>query len=575
MANGVLGVAVSGLVAFQRSLQTTTHNIANVNTEGYSRQRVETGTTLPEFTGGGFIGTGVEVNNISRSYDQFISAQLRTSSSSFGEVDSYSRLATQVDNLLADEDTGLAPTIQGFFDAVNDVANDPASIASREVMLINGESLAQRFGVISERFEGLKSQVNSDLKNITDSINIYSETIADLNKTINADLGRANGQQQPNDLLDKRDVALNKLSELVDISVIPQSNGMIEVVMSNGQPLVMDGQFSKLGTQRNELDPFKLDITLTAATGGPQLVGGQVTGGQLAGTLRFSEEILEPAQQKLGAVAAAVAMEFNAIHETGFDLDGNSGEPFFKFDRDEVVVRANTQNTSPAVVTAGFNDINTNPAGASSADIDTSDYLLKFDGTDYSLTRMNDNSVIALTESAGALTPTNPSDKLPGITLGISSAATAGDEFLIRPTYQAAQNLAMNITDARQIAAATNLDTDGVTVIPGPLPGDNRNALNLANLANTTGMFGGTTSFQGVYGEIVSKVGGLTHAANVGATAQENLLNNAIGARENLAGVNLDEEAANLIKYQQAFQAAAQTISIASSLFDTLLGAVR
>jgi flagellar hook-associated protein 1 FlgK len=575
MANGVLGVAVSGLVAFQRSLQTTTHNIANVNTEGYSRQRVETGTTLPEFTGGGFIGTGVEVNNITRSYDQFISAQLRTSSSNFGEVDSYSRLATQVDNLLADEETGLAPSIQGFFDAVNDVANDPSSIASREVMLINGDSLEQRFGVISERFEGLRSQVNSDLKDITNSINIYSETIADLNKTINADLGRANGQQQPNDLLDKRDVALNKLSELVDISVIPQSNGMIEVVMSNGQPLVMDGQFSKLGTQRNELDPGQLDITLTAATGSPQLIGNQISGGKLAGTMRFSEEILAPAQQKLGAVAAAVAMEFNAIHETGFDLDGNPGEPFFKFDRDDVVVRGSTQNTSPAIVTAGFNDININPAGASSADIDTSDYLLKFDGTDYTLTRMNDDTVIALTESAGSLTPTNPSDKLPGITLEINSAAAAGDEFFIRPTYQAAKNLAMNISDPRQIAAATNLDTDGVTVIPGPLPGDNRNALNLANLANSTGMFGGTTSFQGAYGEIVSKVGGLTHAANVGATAQENLLNNAIGARENLAGVNLDEEAANLIKYQQAFQAAAQTISVASSLFDTLLGAVR
>jgi flagellar hook-associated protein 1 FlgK len=207
MANGVLGVAVSGLMAFQRSLQTTSHNIANVNTEGYSRQRVEAGTTLPQLTGGGFIGTGVEISNISRSYDQFISAQLRTSSSNFGEVDSYSKLATQVDNVLADPATGLEPVIQSFFDAVNDVANNPSSIASREVMLINGESLEQRFGVISERFEGLRNQVNSDLKDITSSINSYSETIANLNIAINADLGRANSQQQPNDLLDKRDVA--------------------------------------------------------------------------------------------------------------------------------------------------------------------------------------------------------------------------------------------------------------------------------------------------------------------------------------------------------------------------------
>lgn len=575
MANGFLGVAVSGLMAFQRSLQTTSHNIVNVNTEGYSRQRVETGTTAAEFTGGGFLGTGVEVTTISRSYDQFISGQLRTSSSNFGEVDSFNKLAGQIDNLLADPDTGLEPAIQSFFDATNDLANNPTSIASREVMLINGVSLEQRFGVISDRFEGLRKQANNDLKNITNSINSYSKTIADLNININADLKRSNGQQ-PNDLLDKRDVALNKLAELVDISVIPQPDGMVSVVMSNGQPLVMNDQVSRFGVQQNELYPDKLEITLTAAAGGkPQLVGDQITGGKLAGTMRFSEEILDPAQQKLGAVAAAVAMEFNAIHETGFDLDGNPGEAFFKFDRDEVTVRGNPQNTSTAIVTAGFNDINTNPTGASSADIDTSDYLLEFDGADYSLKRLDDDSVIALTVSAGTLTPTNPSDKLPGITLEISAAAAAGDQFLIRPTFQAAQNLTTNIADARQIAAATNLDADGVTVIPGALPGDNRNALKLANLANTEGMFGGTTSFQGAYSEIVSKVGGLAHAANVSATAQENLLNSAIGARENLAGVNLDEEAANLIKYQQAFQAAAQSISIASSLFDTLIGAVR
>lgn len=572
MASGLLGTAISGLLASQRSIETTSHNIANVNTEGYSRQRADLKTNAAEFTGSGFIGTGVHVGNISRSYDQFISAQLRSSSSAYGEVDQYKNFAARVDNLLADPKTGLSPAIQSFFNAVNDVANDPSSITARDVLLAEGESLSQRFTSISSRFEELRNQVNADLKSSTETINSYTAAIADLNQRISSDSARLHGQQQPNDLLDQRDVLLNKLSELVDTSVVPQEDGMVTVLMGNGLPLLIGDRASTLGVQADKFDPTKQVITLQQEAGNTQIISHHMAGGKLAGVLRFRDEMLDPAQQKLGAVAAAVAMQFNAIHKAGYDLQGEQGEAFFKFSgTGGIPVLDVSSNPSAATLTAEFSS-----NAEDSANLDTSDYLLKYDGN-YTLTRMSDDTVIALTVSSGppfTLSATAP-DTLPGIKLEIDATPAVDDQFFIRPTYQAAKELTMNITDPDKIAAATNLDTDGVTVINGPMPGDNRNALRMAALANTTSMFAGTATIQDAYGQIVSKVGSLTNAANIGAIAQETLLNRAIGERENLAGVNLDEEAANLIKFQQSYQAAAQTISTARAIFDTLMGAVR
>lgn len=566
MAGGMLGTAVSGLMAFQRSIETTSHNISNVNTEGYSRQRVELDARMPHKIGGGFVGSGVDVTNIARTYDGFINGQLRSSTSAFGEVESFKNSSLQVDNLLADSTTGMEPAIDGFFKAANDVANDPSVITARTEMISKAEGLAHRFSLISGRFEEMREQVNFDVKNMTETVSSYTQAIADLNKDISSALGGANGQQQPNDLMDERDLILKKLSELVDISVIPQSSGMVSVVMSDGQPLVMDAQAYKLGVQSNELDPTKLEVTLLAEGAPAQVITDQISGGRLAGALRFRDEVLDPAQQKLGSIANAIAMEFNAMHQQGFDLNGDAGEPLFKFmGGADVPTQSAVTNTGSATLSAAF--------GTESANLDDSDYLLKYDGANYTLTRMTDDTVIPLTASGfpTVLTPTNASDKLPGITLKIDSTPNAEDQFFIRPSYRAANNLAINVTDPRKIAAAASLAPDGVTAMPG----DNGNMLKLADLMNKSAMFGDSTTFQEAYSQIVTKVGGIAHSANINATAQEALLKRATEARENISGVNLDEEAANLIKFQQAYQAAAQSIATASSLFDSLIGAVR
>ena len=574
MASGMLGTAITGLQAFQRSLETTSHNIANVNTEGYSRQRVDLVTSKEHMIGVGYLGTGVTINNISRSYDQFITTQLRSSTAAYGDVDKYSQLASQVDNILADPAVGMEPAIKNFFNAVNDATDDPSSIPARQVLLSETEILSGRFDTMNSRFEQIREQINSDMVVMADEISAYAATIADLNERIASEQGRPNGNQQPNDLLDKRDTVLNQLAELVDISVVPSNSNMVNVFMGKGQILVLDTVFNSVVTQPSEFDPTKLDIGIKTAAGNIGIVTNQVTGGALAGTLRFRDEVLDPAQQRLGSVAASIAMEFNSIHEAGFDLDGNAGTLFFKgqgIGTEPIPVAVSATNSTGSSVTAMFDNTNI-------TNIDYSDYQLDVTaGPVYTLTRSVDNTSITLTDSGGGVLVATLPDTLPGISI-TSAGLTAGDSFLIRPTYSAASTIDQGLTDSREIALATNaaIDSSGNSyVITGPMPGDNRNGLALAGLENKQGMIGGTASFQDGYGLIVSEVGVLTSSAKIATAAQETLLNNAKSAWGNVSGVNLDEEAANLIKFQQSYQAAAQMIAVSDNLFNALLGAVR
>ena len=574
MASGMLGTAITGLQAFQRSLETTSHNIANVNTEGYSRQRVDLVTSKEHMIGVGYLGTGVTINNISRSYDQFITTQLRSSTAAYGDVDKYSQLASQVDNILADPAVGMEPAIKNFFNAVNDATDDPSSIPARQVLLSETEILSGRFDTMNSRFEQIREQINSDMVVMADEISAYAATIADLNERIASEQGRPNGNQQPNDLLDKRDTVLNQLAELVDISVVPSNSNMVNVFMGKGQILVLDTVFNSVVTQPSEFDPTKLDIGIKTAAGNIGIVTNQVTGGALAGTLRFRDEVLDPAQQRLGSVAASIAMEFNSIHEAGFDLDGNAGTLFFKgqgIGTEPIPVAVSATNSTGSSVTAMFDNTNI-------TNIDYSDYQLDVTaGPVYTLTRSVDNTSITLTDSGGGVLVATLPDTLPGISIA-SAGLTAGDSFLIRPTYSAASTIDQGLTDSREIALATNaaIDSSGNSyVITGPMPGDNRNGLALAGLENKQGMIGGTASFQDGYGLIVSEVGVLTSSAKIATAAQETLLNNAKSAWGNVSGVNLDEEAANLIKFQQSYQAAAQMIAVSDNLFNALLGAVR
>jgi flagellar hook-associated protein 1 FlgK len=548
---GILGTALSGLMAFQRSLDTTSHNIANVNTEGYSRQRVELNTQPAQYTGAGYMGQGVNIAAVSRGYDQFINSQLTSSTSAFAETHTLSTLASQVDNTVADDSTGLSPALKAFFNAVNGVANDPSSVPARQVMTSEAQSLTHQFTTLSAKLESLRNQTNSQMQGNVDDINTFADNLAALNGKILVASGRTSGGHLPNDLMDQRDVLLNKIAQKIGISSTMQPDGSVSVFIANGQPLVMGAVASKLSLTGTGADSSHKAISIRG-----QNISRQITGGELSGALKFRDDILDPAQQQLGLVAAGFAVQFNAVQTAGFDLNGTAGTALFDLGTVSVVAASGSTGS----ISAAYD-----PAGAGS--LNAGDYRLDYNGTAYSLTRLSDNAAITLPASF----PGTPA-AVEGMTLAQAAPPTGASSFIIRPTFDAAKKLTVVFSDPLKIAAAGSNS-------PGPpvaaIPGDNTNALRLADLEKKAALLGGKATLNDAYGQLVAKASSSTHAATISSSAQQVLLNQATQSRENLAGVNLDEEAANLIKFQQSYQAAAQVVSVARSLFDTLIGATR
>jgi flagellar hook-associated protein 1 len=550
--SGVLGTGLSGLMASQTSLNTTSHNIANVNTEGYSRQRVELTARAPDFLGGNYIGQGVNVSTVSRSYDQFLSNQLTSSTSAFGESNTYSMMASQVDNVVSSEATGLSPALKSFFNAANGVANDPTSIPARQVLTSEASSLSQQFNQLSAKFDGLRTQANNQMQVTVDDINLYAQGIANLNSQITYEANRASGTQVPNDLLDQRDTLLNKIAEKVSVSTLAQPDGTLSVFIGKGQSLVLGATANKLSLAGSSTDPGQKDIMM-----GGQVISKDISGGELSGALKFRNEILDPAQQQLGLVAAGVAVQFNSLHTTGFDLNGDVGTNMFSLGSPDLEIPVTQNSGTVGTITANYDP-------STIGQLTPSDYELSYDGSSFALKNLSDNSV---TTYAGSPPSTING---PGFTISTSASVAANDSFLIRPTFEASKKITALISDPSKIAAAGTTGGSG-----SPNSGDNTVALKLAGLEKTPTLKGGKSTLSDAYSQLTSQVGSLTHSAKVSSTAQETLLNQAKQSRESLVGVNLDEEAANLIKFQQSYQASAQVIKIASSLFDTLIGAIR
>ncbi len=555
---GMLGISSSGLMAVQQALDVTSHNIANVNTDGYSRQRVDFTPKSAQSNGGGFIGQGVDAT-VSRVYDQFIAKQMTSTTSAFSEADTLSTYAAQVDNMVSSDATSVSGPLNSFFNAVNDVANDPSSLAARQVMLEDARSVSHQFNTLSTQFDDVRQQTNSQMGAMLDDINSYTKNIADLNDKIVLANSRATDGQLPNDLLDQRDTLINKIAEKFSVTTQPQQDGSVNLFISSGQYLVMGNSATNLS----------LGSSITAGTDKAILADGvditkQISGGQLSGLLKFQNTVLDPAQQQLDLMAVGFAAKFNDIHNgnntidplqtKSFDLNGKPGKDFF--DVGSPTVKASTDSFGTVSATYDATRI-----GLLTAD----NYQLNYDGNAYSLTRLSDNTVTNVTVRD------NPNDSKPiiegpGFNIEITQDLAAGDSFLIKPVNNAANNLKSLIDDPAQIAASSTA---------AGVPGDNANALKLAELANTKLMLGGNASINDINSQMVAKIGTLANSAKVNSAAQESLFNMAKQSRESLSGVNLDEEAANLIKYKQAYQAAAQAISTASTLFDTLINAMR
>ncbi len=494
-------------------------------------------------TGAGFIGQGVNAVRTERIYDQFLGAQVCSSTSAFSEINTFRSLATQVDNFIADPNSNISSSLQDFFNAVNEVADDPGSTPARRVLLGNANTLADRFATANNRLTDLGLQVNRNIRSVVSEINSLSGSIARINEDIVIATGLSGGAP-PNDLLDQRDQLLTQLSGKVDVTTAEQDDGSLSVFIGNGQTLVLGTNAATLATQRSGLDPERLEILYTTNSSSV-VITQNLSGGELSGNLKFSEEILEPTKKGLGRVALGLANDINSIHAIGFDLDGNTQQLFFNLPYVTVIDDSGNIGT----IAVAFDDVN---------QVALSDYSLRFDGTNYTVTRLSDNTEV--------YNDTVSIFVIDGLTVD-ATGAVANDSFLIRPTHNIAGEISVVITDTNQIAASQS------NTITGSV-GDNRNALALAALETNRNLLNGTATFQEAFGNVVADVGTLTRAADINSQAQEGLLIQARQAQQTVSGVNLDEEAANLVRFQQAYQASAQLVSVANVIFDSLLSAI-
>ncbi len=537
---------VTALRAAQVGLATTGHNIANANTTGYRRQEIVQTTAIPVASGQGFIGQGTDVDTIKRVYDDFLDRQVSQNETSASYSEKYLEGVQQLDNVMGDRSSGLSTALQKFFQTWNDLANYPSSTTARQAVLGGAQTVSNSLESLGTYVQSLQDNANTDIQGMVSKINSYATGIASLNKTI-ASVSTVN--QPPNDLLDQRDQLLSELNAIVGTTVLKDTTtGNYNVFIGTGYQLVEGTNANTVTAARSQYDPTRLEVYDSA--GATQLSGGSISGGQLGAVLDYRSDVLDMAQNSLGRIAMVLADNVNTLHTAGVDYNGTAGGDFFSSMSAMPLTYASTSNTSAAVVTATL---------STTSQLTTSDYSLSFGGGVYTLQRLSDGQTWSNANLA-----TLSTSAAQGFTLTTSVAPNAGDTFLIRPTAQGATNLNVAITDPLKIAAADNTAVVGDTL-------NNANALAIAALQSTSGLIGGSTTIEGGYALLVGEIGNVTDEAKISKAAQTNLLTQTKAAQQSVSGVNLDEEAANLLRYQQAYQAAAQIIKSASSMFDTLL----
>ena len=640
MGTNILNIGKTALNAAQVGLSTAGHNIANVSTPGYNRQEVIQGAAIAQNLGFGFAGQGVEVRTIQRVYDQFLSAQVNASQTTKTALDTYYSQISRIDNIMADTGAGLSPALQGFFSNIQNLAAFPNMAESRQSALSSAQTLAARFQSLSGQLSASYDDVNTQITASVTTINAYASQIAQLNERIQK---ATVGGQPPNDLLDQRDQLITDLGKEVKVTV-NKSGDTYNVAIGNGQSLVLGDKAFSLTTIPAVDDPSRLQVGYVTTTGTTvRMPDAYLGGGKLGGLFEFRSKSLDAAQNELGRVAIALAMDVNAQHMQGLDQNGQPGTALFSVGAPQVQPASGNSN---AMVGAAITD---------SKALTASDYRLSYDGSNYKLTRLSDGQ----TNSYATLPQT-----VDGVEFSVASGALQpGDNFLIRPTINGARDFQVLISDTARLAAAgvpavpvlsgigagntgsgaiavsgvdgsyagaplpagstlefkydlasnsftvtpptavtvggvsyaandpvpytdgaainahgidftisgTPADADSFVLRPSNNVGDNANALKLADLQTANWMAGGTTSYQGAYSQLVSQIGNKTHELDVNRTAEGNLLATTQAQQQSLSGVNLDEEAANIMRLQQAYQAAAKMMQTASQMFDLLL----
>ncbi len=660
MSTVLMNIGARAMFANQAALQVIGNNIANANTVGYSRQSIELATALPQFSGAGYFGKGVDVKTVSRAHNEFLSREVGLSRSQASADATRSAQLKQLEKVFPLGETGVGHAANEFLNAFVDVASQPQDVASRQVALARAEEMAARFRSAGEQLDNLQSGVSHGLQAAVSNVNSLAARFADLNAQI---AGTRGSGHEPNDLLDQRDQVLRELSDQLQVSSVPASDGSLSLFIGGGQALVLGGKANPLVATPHEYDARKLQIGLREGGALRLLPDALITGGAISGLLRFQQDDLTAARNLLGQMAAAVSGAVNSQQALGLDQKqpAAAGGPIFAAGLPEVLAslfNAKDINGTPLASYVNGLGVRVPSVGVTVTDasqLEASDYELRSDPAGqagvYQLTRLSDGLVRTL--AAG--------DMVDGFRLDVRAPLPGStDRFLLRPVGSAAANIQRVLDDPRGIAAAASftgsagsantgtasvasvqavstaadrtlsaslsftsgtgnydwqlLDSANVVVSSGsatwqagqpialngwemqingvPASGDTFSVVATAFPAGNNGnakalvalrdldivgrrVNGGSVqagnTLTDAYANALTEVGVRVQSQRTSERISTSVAADAELARSSQAGVNLDEEAARLIQFQQAYQASAKILQVAQSTFDTLL----
>ncbi len=644
---GLIGSALSGLNAAQAAISVVSHNTANVNTPGYTRQELQQTTNTGQYTGAGYVGNGAKVVAIRRVYDEFLTNQATRAQSESSYYNSYNGNMSQLMNAVGDVTTGLSRSFETFYKSMSDFSARIGEPAARQSALASSEALASRFRTATNQLDQLRNGVNQKIGDNVSSINEIGKAIARLNEQIGASPGVAAGQM-PNDLLDQRDNLVRDLNKLVGATTSLQDGTQLNVYLSSGQPLVVGATVSELASENDPNSLNGAQLVLITSGKAVALREQDVAGGDLGAQLAFRNNDLAKAQDQLGEIALEMAAAYNAQNQFGLDANGAGGRALFTIGQPLAYgAKSNSENASMSINIADVRDMTKSDYQVRAADDGSG-------GLNYTITRASDGS--SQTFSSAALS-SDGTFQFDGMVIKPRNLAV-GDNFTINTRRQAASGFETLTKNPDDLAGAAPMelvtgaansgsgtisgltstsgtanyntsimvrftsgsnyelldatdannpvplappvtgtyagkgatishngwsfelsgtpstgDTFTVKAAPGDPTGDNRNATALGKL-QTTGLLDGKTITQ-AYSSMVSSIGARANEVSAGQTAYATVLAQAIVDEQSAAGVNLNEEAAKLMRYQQAYSAAGKLLSAAQDMFSTLLAAVR
>lgn len=675
---GLLNVGSRALLANQVALQTVGHNISNVNTTGYSRQTVVLQTVKGQFTGGGYIGKGVDVQTILRNQNDLLTRQSAAADAAkAGDTVRAARMG-QIQDIFGGGADGLGAGINDMMNALADVVSAPTDLTARTVFLTRLDETAQRMNTAGTRLDEIQYNVTEEMNNGVDQINKLAPQIAALNEQIaNA---KGNGQP-PNDLLDQRDQLIRDLNQYIQTTQIDASDGSIGVFVAGSQPLVLGNTASKISVQDRKSfgggsDNKALYFTQAGSATAVELNESMLGGGEVSALVKLQNGELTEARNLIGRMAVAIGQTLNEQNTLGLTLDGNRGTALFSVPQ---VTVGGTQKPG----TSGFTQSTTVTSSAvlfnDPSKFAASDYQVIINGTGPttgSITRLSDGKVMAT--NADFSDPTNNPVVVDGLQFTVSGGAS-GDQILFKPFARGANDIQALVASPRDLAAANPINaamgaanagslklaslkatgqpnppglvlptiststtpggiklTFNTTVSPttfdaidlatntsvlpsGPQPSytsgvpisingweitlqgtpKNGDTVTIGNakdsLAYSTNgdnwyqrdagnagammalrdvpMFDNASLSDG-YASLMAQVGTRTQTATFASNLSTNIAASLERERSAVSGVNLDEEAAKLLQYQQAYQASAKMVQIAQNIFNDLIQSI-